>query len=710
MTEKNEIYSIEEFQHPPEIARLFKIIHSLPKSEQDQQELIEQLLAQGFGGLATNAWWEKGYLRVTENVSALDSFLERAKAAGLCLWLYDELGYPSGTAGGMTLEGHPEWEVLGLCVRSQIASEGAVRMKHPPGEWITAFAFPAGEEQSDTRQPFLLEFRLQNGYLEAELPEGEWRAVIVTKGRLLEGYQSCQGSGWKVPRPYPDLMNPEPVDRFLEVTHERYAEVLGEDLGKYFFATFTDEPSSMAQSFPMRDYAVLPWSPMLSQLLEERYDSSLESLLPALTADPGSKGQMTRYRYFSGVAELMAENFFGRLQDWCQEHNLLSGGHLLLEETMMAHISLYGDLFRCLRRMDVPGIDVLSSIPENVPWHTARMVSSVTSLTGKTYTMSEPSAHAERVRSNSTDPPLEEIRGALNRQILGGITCFDVYYRFDSLSEEEIVELNAYVGRCAMMLTGGHRLSRIAVLYPIETLWTRWLAEPTAVHAWFAIGGGHPHARRVDETFLGTSELLYKSRLEFDYIDSQALIDASVQSGALVHGDQAWDVVILPEVDTLPLAAWKRLETFRKGGGTILALGAKPLNSESEFPSVEVSRIAECMFDPNEQKGTGVFLHEWNNPKLIDLLRSNVGAGLEIANDESPLRYTHRIRGEEEIIFVINDSNLSFEEVLTLPLRGLIQRCDPITGEVTSLGSGDAIRCCFKPYQGVLFRSFTKER
>ena len=716
MSQDTQAFTIEHFEHPPNNTRLFRILHRFPESETEQQELIDRLLLQGFGGLAVNAWGE-GYLRVTENIRSLGAFLERARAAGLSLWLYDEWGYPSGTAGGMTLEGHPEWEVHGLCVRSVVAN-GEVRITPPPGEWVAAFAYPTNRPGPGAPQPSTLAIRLQNGCVEADLEKGEWKAVFVTKSRLLEGFIATIAHDFKTPRPYPDLMNPEPVDRFLKVTHGRYAEVLGDDLGKFFFATFTDEPSSMALSFrvqsldgppgeqllPMPDYAVLPWSPVLSQLLKERYGTSLESLLPALTADPGPEGQRTRYRYFGGVAELMSESFFGRLQDQCHAYNTRSGGHPLIEETLLAHITLYGDLFRCLRRMDAPGIDVLSSIPENVPWHAARMVSSVASLNGATYTMSEPSAFRE-LRPGGTEPPLEVIRGALNRQLLGGITCFNVYYRFDGLTDAEIVALNAYVGRCVTMLTGGHRRSHVAVLYPIETLWTRWLPEPTAIGGAGGFDRVHPRARQVDQAFRSISELLYENRIEFDYIDSQALVDASVESGALVHGEQAWDVIVLPEVDTLPLAAWQRLAALRESGGKILALGARPLNSEVDFPSPEVRRIAGALLEPNASPGAGLCVESWDGPALVTVLRQWVGKGLQVTDDASPLRYTHRVRDGQGIVFVINDSDRSFQETLTLPLDGMVERWDPVTGRVEPCGSGQTVHCHFEPYQGVLFRT-----
>ena len=41
-------------------------------------------------------------------------------------------------------------------------------------------------------------------------------------------------------------------------------------------------------------------------------------------------GQGRRYvAVWNTVGELVSENYFGQIQTWCREHNVLSGGHLL---------------------------------------------------------------------------------------------------------------------------------------------------------------------------------------------------------------------------------------------------------------------------------------------------------------------------------------------------------------------------------------------
>src|SRR3546814_20772766 len=86
---------------------------------------------------------------------------------------------------------------------------------------------------------------------------------------------------------YPSLMIPEVTEAFLEITHKRYVDYLGKDLGKYFASTFTDEPSLMAASFQSKRWSVIPWAKVLSDSVEARYGYRPEQRLFELFEDIG---------------------------------------------------------------------------------------------------------------------------------------------------------------------------------------------------------------------------------------------------------------------------------------------------------------------------------------------------------------------------------------------------------------------------------------
>ena len=203
--------------------------------------------------------------------------------------------------------------------------------------------------------------------------------LAITEDRLYEGTHADGNLHAKIP--YINLLMPEPTARFVDLTYGAYAKHLGDDLGKFFMATFTDEPSLMSLFLKPMPYRPLPWAENLPREFRKRRGYALDaSNLPALVTDAGSAGAKIRYDFWLTVGELVAENFFGQIQTTCRRHHVPSGGHLLLEESIAGHVALYGDFFRCIRRLDAPSIDCLTSLPPDVPWFIARLLSSAAEL------------------------------------------------------------------------------------------------------------------------------------------------------------------------------------------------------------------------------------------------------------------------------------------------------------------------------------------
>ncbi len=319
------------------------------------------------------------YLESDAKWLAFTRAVNEAKKAGLALWLYDERGYPSGNAGGITLRDHPEWEARGLLIADTESQGGPVTLELPPGKLVLAGAFAVRDGNIDMASKVDLAAEVRDGKLVWQAPAGRWRVMAITENRLYEGTHAEGNLHAKIP--YINLLMPEPTARFIEVTHGGYVKHLGDDLGKYFMATFTDEPSLMSLFLRPMPYRPLPWAPNLPTEFQKRRGYALDTaLLPALVAEAGPAGAKIRYDFWQTVGELVSENYFGQIQTYCRQHGVSSGGHLLAEEGIAGHVPLYGDFFRCIRRLDAPSIDCLTSVPAEVPWFIARLLSSAAEL------------------------------------------------------------------------------------------------------------------------------------------------------------------------------------------------------------------------------------------------------------------------------------------------------------------------------------------
>lgn len=699
----------ERFANPPASARILRIIHKQHDNPTLQDKQLQQLAAQGFGGFAGNVSFD-GYVDDETKWPAFLRGVRMAKAAGMSLWLYDECGYPSGSARDLTLRGHPEWAARGLLVAETNSTGGEVSIAMPPGKLVSAVALPVRDGIAQLDQAADLAASVSGDQLRWQAPAGDWRVFAMTDDLIYSNTHAAVSLAFK--KPCINLLKPEPTRRFLEVTHDQYAARLDQNLGKWFVSTFTDEPSLMNYWMRPMPYRVLPWSESLAKEFKKRRGERLEPLLPALVTDAGPRGAKARYDFWQTIGELVSENYFGQIQDWCHGHKLASGGHLLIEETLVAHVPFYGDFFRCARRLDAPSIDCLTSIPSEVPWYIARMISSIADLEERKVTMCEVSDHSQRYRPAGDTRPVrvvteDEIRGTCNRLIWGGISTLTSYYQFGGLDDEQLRRINNWVGRCTTMLGGGHQVADIAVLYPIESLWPKF----TPSHNGATEAGAAAH--QIERIYDNVSSTLYGANRDFAYIDSQALADAKVRGDSLRHGDLKWRVLVLSAVDTLPMDAWKNIERFWRNGGIVIAIGARPANSESDFPSKRISDSAREMFgDANEPTllanksgGVGIYLPIGMTallPKLIDTL---IERDATIGDSRAPIRITHRRVDDHDVYFAINDSASPWSGSIRFTGNGVSEQWDPATGAMTPVASGMNVAVQLSPYGAMLFRA-----
>ncbi|MBL9136076.1 MAG: hypothetical protein JNK85_09420 [Verrucomicrobiales bacterium] len=703
----------ERVAAPPGDARILKIIHPWPGTPEAQDQLIQHLKGQGFGGVVCNVSFDD-YLRNETHWQSFVRAVHAARQAGFALWLYDERGYPSGNAGGRTLEGHPEWEARGLLAAETAVTGGAVaKLELPPGDPVLVRAYPEAAGRLDLGRDVDLISAVKDRRIEWVAPSGSWKVWAITESRLYEGTHADGNLHEKMP--YPNLLLAEPTARFVDLTYGGYAKHLGENLGRFFEATFTDEPSLMSLFLKPMPYRPLPWAAVLPAEFRQRRGYDLERAhLVSLVADTGEGTTKFRYDFWLTIGELVSENYFGQIQERCRRHGVPSGGHLLAEEGLVGHVPLYGDFFRCIRRLDAPSMDCLTSVPSEVPWYVARLLASAAELEQRPQVMSETSDHSQVYRPAGDTRPRRvvteaEIRGTAHRLAVAGVNVITSYYSFTELSDDALRRLNAWIGRACTALRGGHQVADVAVVYPAESLWTRfvpsrhWTREATA-------------AARVENLYRTAADGLFASRRDFTFIDSKALVDARVESGALVHGPSRWRVVVLPGVDTLPLAAWEKLAALVRGGGVLIALGELPRHSEAEFPSARVQALAAELFGvadagsaaPRSKThgslGVAIFLPAGGAGLLPRVIDGVLEPDVEVEGAKSPLRLTHRRIEGHDVYFVINDDSAPWTGEVRFSVVGEGERWDLASGRRAEAISDGKLRLNLGGYGAALFR------
>jgi len=694
----------KSFSHPLSETRPNLNIHNTPHNAEKQDSILNQYLLNGYGGLATNVNWTDDYLKNIPEIQSMFRFVRAAKSRGMNVWLYDENWYPSGMAGGNILEEHPDWEAEGLLFKDSLVTGPLnLRMKLLPGKLVSVKAVPVVNEMNQIGKAIDIGWFVSDGKLNWEVPPATWRIAQLSTNILRKGFQAGNMRGGK-DRFYPSLLMPEVTQRFIELTHKKYAATAGEKLGNLIYATFTDEPSSMGHSFQNLGYGVYPWKKNLSDEIYSRFGWKPEDKWLTILLDGGNEGKKLRYQYFSLISEFMSRYHFRSVKDYCNSQGMKASGHLLLEESLPIQALLYGDIMACFREMDIPGIDVLTGMPEFTRryLYSSRMAASVAELNGNTEVMSEICPVTDPRFHKGKEAPTNDVKGTVNRQMIGGVTRFNNYLRLQHASQKEKMEFNTYVARVSTMMNGGFRASRIAVLYPIETIWTKFRPAPAWNKSWDDMAGGEPEVRKVSELFDKVSDHLYNNQWEFSYIDVKALIDSKVTKGKLCHGSLKWDLLILPGIETLSPEAMEAIRSFVISGGNVLALKSLPENSPADFPSGEITGISDKLFKNAGRPENTYFMKDFSAAYFQAFLEKRVSREFTVEPSGLPVLVSHKIVDGHDVLLVVNDSNQQQKFSVAISTGKKIEQWDPNTGEIREVSSPAKIK--LKAFDGILFK------
>ena len=111
---------------------VLKIVHNFNYNISDSYETkvqvvkndIEQLKKSGYDGIVTNVCFYGNYLNDPDEWQLMLEKAEICKKNGMRLWIYDENGYPSGTAKTKTLNENPDCEARAAVMVHRILKKG----------------------------------------------------------------------------------------------------------------------------------------------------------------------------------------------------------------------------------------------------------------------------------------------------------------------------------------------------------------------------------------------------------------------------------------------------------------------------------------------------------------------------------------------------------------------------------------------------------
>lgn len=641
--------------------------------------------------------------------------VEAAATHGLYAWLYDEGGWPSGTAQGKVLEGHPEHTAQVLTCRPGPAH---------PGRWNTDTV--AVLATFADRDPQVVE------------PDAAG-AVLPPTG--------ATGLLWFVTAPmdgHVDLLSPAAVARFIEVTHERYAACVGEHFGKTIPGIFTDEPAVVGRVASAR----LPWTPRMLQEFSARKGLDLRPHLPALFSEdvlpaglagapPPQQRAQVRCAFCDVWTDLYHQAYWEQLNDWCAAHGLIHTGHVGGEDNLPDHARHgFGHFFKTAGSLHAPGVDV---IWRQVDWDRRdnfdfpQFASSAAHQRpgqggGEEGTPFDNLVLTETNGVYGFGLTFEQMRWLVDWQALRGVNLIaPMAYSYTTeggrlfRTQDHMGPGNPlwqyyrgfadYVGRLCTVLRQGVALADIAVYYPIEPLW----ADPEGEEghqAWASL-------RQV-------TAALHEEQAAFDFIDAGALRAAEISQGALETPGQDYSTIIVPQTPFLPLDVLQKLRALYDAGGRVVFIGSVPegcsdLGCDDAYASVRQA-LAERVVEMDTEsealrydetaaldglssaflgpRGSDHFSAEVSSPqavlvvpedeigRLARLLALKVGRfSIQPDGVVPDLRMIVRDLDPLQVAFVTNESSEPLEFALNIvhDSPALLERWHPVDGETRVL-------------------------
>ncbi|NLX53741.1 MAG: hypothetical protein GXY58_01360 [Planctomycetaceae bacterium] len=685
------------FRAPPPACRPLIIMHSSPLGSADALPWLTARRAGGAvidGGVRPGSsdrgeepWDNPTYLDDPGQFARLRETIARFREQGLEVWLYDELGYPSCSAGGRVLEGHPEFqvEVVG-CRAFRGTAGGTIEIVSEHAQVESCVALPVqGGHATLTGSIDLTDQVVAGGTLAWQAPPGEWLVC------LCERFQPDTWRRHNIPRRNVNMLDRRAVARFIELTHDRYATELGQQLADVY-AFFTDEPqfgsaehwgSGAPECVPM-----VQWCDELRERFRQQTGYSLRSVLPALFHPVGPATGKFRHDFYDVQSDLAAENYFGQLETTCRRLGVASSGHMLLEESLLFHVMFSGSMLKNWARMDLPGVDLLGLTPYHTMggWNgttvpvpedfSCKMASSVAHLMGKQGTFTESFALAETAA-------LRQVLGVAAWQFAGGITHMTTYSVQRALSAEDYAALSDFAGRLACLTRRGRHVADVAVLVPERAVWAAYTPPD---------GGGfqrymdrNPEPIEIDRVFRDTCHELLRNQRDFDCLSEELFQRAVVRDGRLHLADESFATLVLPEMRMIQPSTLAQVRTFLESGGNVVWIGTLPCQSPMHGDDSRVTEQVSALLAAYPAQT----LHAQQPRALGDVITwidQRVPRAVRWEGSSS-VRLLHRQEPGRDSVLVANPGADSVAGTLTTPHSGNASIWDPETGDIQAIGA-----------------------
>lgn len=482
----------------------------------------------------------------------------------------------------------------------------------------------------------------RNGSLHWTAPAGQWTLYAVFQGwhgKMVER-AAPGGEGWVI-----DHFSGQAVTDYLDHFDQKFS---GHDLSglRAFFNDSYEVDDASGEA---------AWTPHLFREFEQRRGYNLRNHLPGLFGDASDEmNRRVLSDFRQTIADLLLEKFTHQWNRW-------AGGHQAIVRNQ-AHGSPANilDLYAASDIPETEGTDIMR----------AKMASSAAHVTGKPLVSSEAATWLdEHFRAS-----LSEVKKAVDRFFLSGVN--HIFYHGTAYSPEKedwpgwlfyaavhfqptnpfwdhFGAFNQYVARVQSFLQSGTPDNDVLLYYPIHDQW----AEQSGGLLQHFDGG-------IEEQFEGTAFKeaalgMQEQGYTFDFISDRQLIRAQSADGNIDTEGAAYETLVIPAVEYLPLKTLRQVLELVRSGRTVIMYGGKPQDvpgfGQLEKRQNAFKKLMDQLKFRNEQVIRTARLGE-GKILLGDNLRQLLGrAGIQREPMvDSSLHFIRRSHEDGKIYFITN--------------------------------------------------------
>jgi hypothetical protein len=504
---------------------------------------------------------------------------KKLAAKGIGIWLYDEDPFPSGNAGGRIVLDHPEliakkiemyqatpdqikedglWcfpakgKLLFCALLSRENSElvsdktnhvGVVRRNWEMlKDWDSRWYYPA--------TPLYISDRAM-----ADTPEYAIKIGDIPEKQILVAFtvEAVPNSKWNF---LADPLNPKATGKFIEYTHEKYLECVGDMFGKEITAIFTDEA---------KYYGETPWTPGIFEDFQKCYGYDLRFRLFDLFSNVETpESILTKLNYREWCGRRFEQSWLKPVSSWCRKHKLKLVGHMSPEEEPVSQSKTLSNLMPLQKYLSLAGFDLIAPAigDKKHPLLNIGILSAVSSA--QQHKM--PGVMSESLACSGKDFTIEKARRIFNWQTVIGMTTPVVHGIFHTLRAEREFECPPDFGPWTKfgdglrklaedlkpvqeMLLGATQIAPVAILWPIKSFYHLnkfWQAEPGGL--------------REELTALVLACL--EAQIGIQLLDEADFQNAKMKNGKLKIGNASYSHVIVPGSTIWSKTTWELLGKY----------------------------------------------------------------------------------------------------------------------------------------------------